>query len=199
MRHHRSSGYRLRIAIAFAAMWSAGLAGAVSAQTNPPTRDPVAALLADARALIDAGNPQAAIAKLRDANPAGDARIAQLLGVAYYHANDPARAIQTLTPEVARLPRESLERREAVQVLGLSHYLAGHLAEAIPLLEEIQPLVPGDIKLAYTLGTAYIQTRQPARGRDAFARTFGVSAGSAAAHLLTAQMMIRLELEEPAQ
>jgi len=198
--------------IAVAVIWSEPLTAGPSAplragpstalrarQAPAPARDAVTALIADARALIDGGNPDGAIAKLRAANASGDPRIAELLGVAYYHANDPARAIATLTPEVARLPRESLERREAVQVLGLSHYLAGHLAEAIPFLEEIQPLVPDDIKLAYTLGTAYIQTRQPAKARDAFARTFGVPFGSAAAHLLTAQMMIRLELEDLAQ
>jgi len=191
-------------AIAAAAMWSAALGAGLSAEPRtaqapaPPARDAVPALVADARALIDGGKPEAAITKLRAAD-AGDPRIAELLGVAYYHANDPAHAIETLSPQVARLPRESLERREAVQVLGLSHYLVGHLTEAIRLLEEIQPLVPDDIKLAYTLGTAYIQTRQPAKARDAFARTFRVPSGSAAAHLLTAQMMIRFELEDLAQ
>jgi tetratricopeptide (TPR) repeat protein len=165
----------------------------------PPTRDAVTALIAEARALVDRGTPEAAIVRLRAERAAGDPRIAELLGVAYYHANDPARAIETLTVVLGALPRESPERREAVQVLGLSHYLAGHLAEAIPFLEEIQPLVPGDIKLGYVLGTAYVQTRQPAKARDAFARTFGVAPGSAAAHLLTAQMMIRFELEDLAQ
>ena len=194
----------LLTAIATAALWSAAMAGASTepgaGQTPAPlSRDATTALVAEARALVDGGQPAAAIAKLHAASADGDPRIAELLGVAYYHANDPARAIETLTPTLGRLPRESLERREAVQVLGLSHYLAGHLAEAIPLLEEIQPLVPDDIKLAYALGTAYIQTRQPAKARDAFARTFHVPRGSAAAHLLTAQMMIRLEIEDLAQ
>jgi tetratricopeptide (TPR) repeat protein len=196
MRPARGREHQRLTAIAAAAMWSAAMAGQTPA---PPSRDAVTALVAEARALVDAGQPAAAIAKLRATGGDGDPRIAELLGVAYYHANDPARAIETLTPAVGRLPRESLERREAVQVLGLSHYLAGHLAEAIPLLEEIQPFVPDDIKLAYALGTAYIQTRQPAKARDAFARTFRVPRGSAAAHLLTAQMMIRLELEDLAQ
>jgi tetratricopeptide (TPR) repeat protein len=204
--------HRLLTAIAAIALWGAVVASPSTAlgagQTPaPPARDAVAALVAEARALLDAGKPDAAIAKLSAEGASTrlgtgaerDPRVAELLGVAYYHANDPARAIETLTPEIGRLPRESLERREAVQVLGLSHYLAGHLAEAIPYLEEIQPLVPDDIKLAYALGTAYIQTRQPAKARDAFARTFRVPPGSVAAHLLTAQMMIRLELEEPAQ
>jgi tetratricopeptide (TPR) repeat protein len=202
-----SSGGRVLTAIAAVAIWSGGTR--VHAQTPPaapreavtaaPSRDLVAGVVAEARALVDGGKPEAAIARLRAADAGDDPRIAELLGVAYYHANDPGRAIDMLTPVLTRLPRESLERREAVQVLGLSHYLAGHLAEAIPFLEEIQALVPGDIKLGYALGTAYVQTRQPAKARDAFARTFGVAPGSAAAHLLTAQMMIRFELEDLAQ
>jgi tetratricopeptide (TPR) repeat protein len=163
------------------------------------SRDAVATLIKEARALVDAGTPEAAITRLRAAASGADPRLAELLGVAYYHANDPARAIETLTGVLASLPRESPERREAVQVLGLSHYLAGHLAEAIPFLEETEAVAPGDIKLGYALGTAYVQTRQPAKARDAFARTFGVTPGSAAAHLLTAQMMIRFELEDLAQ
>jgi tetratricopeptide (TPR) repeat protein len=194
---------RRLLTIAAALMWAVVVGASPLRLTfdqapGPAAPDTVPALVAEARALLEAGKPDAAIARLRPA--AGrDPRIAELLGVAYYHANDPAHAIETLTPTLDRLPRESVERREAVQVLGLSHYLAGHLAEAIPFLEEIQPRVPGDIKLAYALGTAYIQTRQPAKARDAFARTFGVPQGSAAAHLLTAQMMIRFELEDLAQ
>src|SRR4029077_4183295 len=93
----------------------------------------------------------------------------------------------------------SLERREAVQVLGLSHYLAGHLAESIPFLEETRSLVPDDVKLAYTLGMAYAQTRQPDKARDSFARAFHVAADSAAGHLIAGQMLNRLELEEFAE
>jgi tetratricopeptide (TPR) repeat protein len=185
-------------AIAAALLWITTTAAQAQAPA-PPARDAVTALLTEARALVDRGTPEAAVARLRAESAGGDPRIAELLGVAYYHANDPTRAIETLTGALGALPRESPERREAVQVLGLSHYLAGHLAEAIPFLEEIQPLVPADIKLGYVLGTAYLQTRQPTKARDAFARTFGVAPGSAAAHLLTAQMMIRFELEDLAQ
>src|SRR5437762_1848528 len=128
MRQARSNRHRLLTAVAVAVMCSIS-SGALGQTPAPPARDAVTALVADARALIDAGKPDAAIAKLRAAD-AGDPRIAELLGVAYYHANDPAHAIAMLSPQLDRLPRESLERREAVQVLGLSHYLAGHLAEA---------------------------------------------------------------------
>jgi tetratricopeptide (TPR) repeat protein len=166
------------------------LAAAAPAQTD---------VLSEARALIDAGQPAAAIEKLKGADNRSEPLVAELLGVAYYHANDPAKAIEVLTPIVARLDAASLAGREAVQVLGLSHFLAGHLAESIPYLEQTRKLVPDDIKLAYTLGMAYAQTRQPARAREAFARTFRIAPDSAGAYLLSGQMMNRLELEDLAE
>src|SRR5262249_54425161 len=45
--------------------------------------------------------------------------------------------------------------------------------------------------LAYVLGMAYIQTRQPDRARETWARAFHVPADSAAGHLVAGQMMGR--------
>jgi tetratricopeptide (TPR) repeat protein len=165
--------------------------------SQPPATE-TAAVLADARKLIDAGQVAAAVDKLRSASTS-DPRVAALLGVAYYHANDAGHAIEILEPVLNKLAPDSPERREAVQVLGLSHYLAGHIAQAIPFLEETRAAVPDDIKLAYALAMAYAQTRQPAKAREAIERTFRVTAGSAAAHLLTGQLMNRLELEDLAE
>jgi tetratricopeptide (TPR) repeat protein len=166
----------------------------VSAQSAAPP-----AALTEARTLIDAGKAAAAIEKLRALGDQADPRVAELLGVAYYHAGDAAHAIETLQPVVTRLAEGSAERREAVQVLGLSHYLAGHIAESIPYLEEIRAAVPGDMKLAYALAMAYAQTRQADKARDSIARTFRLPSDSAAAYLLTGQMMNRLELEDLAE
>jgi tetratricopeptide (TPR) repeat protein len=113
-------------------------------------------------------------------------------------AGNPAAAIETLTPVVSRFPQGSAERREAAQVLGLSHYLAGHIAEAIPYLEEVRAAT-ADSKVAYALAMAYAQTRQPDKAREAIARTFQLAPDSAAAYLLTGQMMNRLELEDQAE
>ena len=168
-------------------------------QIKGTTASDVSAALADARKLIDAGQPVPAIAKLRALDGTSDPRIAQLLGVAYYHANDAAHAIEQLEAALPRLAPTSAERREAVQVLGLSHYLAGHLTEAIPYLEETRAFVPDDMKLTYALAMAYAQTRQPAKARESIARTFHVPAESPAAHLFAGQMMNRLELEDVAE
>jgi tetratricopeptide (TPR) repeat protein len=155
--------------------------------------------LADARKLIDEGHASAAVELLRARDDRAEPRVAELLGVAFFHANDAPHAIETLAPIVDRLEPGSLERREAVQVLGLAHFLAGHLAESIPYLEQTRAALPDDMKLAYALGTAYAQTRQPARAREAFARTFHIAPDSAAAHLLAGEMMNRLELEDLAE
>ena len=185
-----------------AILFAWAVTAAASAHQAPATAipaDAAAAVLTEARALIDAGKPAAAIERLRSRTDAADPRIAVLLGVAYYHANDASHAIDVLQPLLPRLAPDSAERREAIQVLGLSHYVAGHIAESIPYLEEIRAAVPGDVKLAYALAMAYAQTRQPGKARESIARTFSVTPDSAAAHLLAGQMMNRLELEDLAE
>src|SRR5262249_13866212 len=105
------------------------------AQTPAPAASSEPGPLVDARALINQGKAGEAVQKLT-ALDASDPRVAQLLGVAYYHADQPVKAVETLQPIVDKLPADSIERREAVQVLGLSLYLAGRLPESIPYLEK---------------------------------------------------------------
>jgi tetratricopeptide (TPR) repeat protein len=157
--------------------------------------EPRAAALAEARRLVNAGKPDAALEALRML-PVDDAQAAQLRGVAHYHANHPLQAVETLAPVVAKLPEGSVERREAVQVLGLASVLAGRIAEAIPYLEQTRAWAADNAELGYVLGMAYVQTRQADKARALWAQNFGVAPDSAAAHLLAAQMMIRAELDE---
>jgi tetratricopeptide (TPR) repeat protein len=171
---------------------------AQDAPAPSPSPDAVPAVLARAGQLIDQGSPSAALQVLAGA-PAADPRVRVLIGVARYHANDPLPAIEQLAAVLPALPPDSAERREAIQVLGLSHYLAGHLGEAIPFLEQTRAFAPENSDLAYILGMAYIQTRQPDRARETWARAFHVPGDSAAAHLLAAQMMVRAEMEDMAQ
>ena len=114
-------------------------------------------------------------------------------------AGKPAAVIEKLEPVVSQLPEGSAERREAVQILGLSHYLAGHIKESIPYLEQVRGVAPGDTKVAYALSMAYAQTRQPDKARESIARVFQLPPESAAAYLLAGQMMNRLELEDLAE
>ncbi len=170
-----------------------GSSGTEPCAAQDRAADP-AAVLSEARRLIDQGQPRAAIEKLNALKDAGRPDVARLLGVAYYHADDYTRAIEHLAPVVGKLPEGSIERREAVQVLGLSSFLAGRFADAVPWLEATRAWA-GNAELGYILGQAYVQTHQPDRAREAFAATFGVPADSAAAHLVAAQMMIRLDFE----
>ena len=173
---------------------------AVLLQASPaPAADPVELALAAARADIAAGRPRAAIDALKSFDAAADPRVGHMLGVAHYHANEPARAVALLAAAVDRLPAGSIESVEATQVLGLSLYLSGRLADALPYLERTRLAAPANLELAYVLGMAYVQTRQVDKARQAWARTFGVDPASAAAHLLTAQMMIRGQLDDLAE
>jgi tetratricopeptide (TPR) repeat protein len=157
----------------------------------------VEATLTQARAQIDAGQSAEAIQQLTDLHST-DPRVQRMLGVAYYHRDDYPRAIELLAPLVRQFPRESLDGRETVQVLGLSYYLAGHIAEAIPLLEDTRAWATGNIELAQVLGAAYIQTRQPEKAVSPLAQAFGAEPDTAAAHLLAAQMMVRFEFHDMA-
>jgi len=159
--------------------------------------DTVQKVLADARAQIDAGQAVAAIQQLTTLDRT-DPRVQHMLGVAYYHHDDYPHAIELLAPLVRQFPRDSLEARETAQVLGLSYYLAGHIAEAVPLLEETRAWAGGNIELAQVLGAAYIQTRQPEKAVGPLADAFGAEPESAGAHLLAAQMMVRFEFNEMA-
>jgi tetratricopeptide (TPR) repeat protein len=154
--------------------------------------------VSEARALLAQDKPKAALERLKGVD-AGDPRVALTQGVAQYHANDAVAAIATLTPLIGRLENGSAERREAVQVLGLSHYLAGHLAEAVPFLEETRGWAADNIELNQILGTIYVQTQKADKGRECFARIFAVPASSAAAHLIAAQFMIHVEQEAMAE
>jgi tetratricopeptide (TPR) repeat protein len=155
----------------------------------------VAGVLATARRLINEDQPKAAIEQLQKLNRPDRADVVRLLGVAYYHADDYPRAIGLLSPLIDTLPPDSTDRREAVQVLGLCKFLTGKFAEAVPLLEETRRWAASNSELGYVLGQAYVQTRQPDRARGVFATTFGVPVDSAAAHLIAAQMMSRLDFE----
>ena len=156
--------------------------------------------LAEARRLINGGRAKAAVEQLRSLETRADAAaqpaVAQLLGVAYYHADDPLNAIAMLARVVDRLPAHSLPRRETEQILGLASFAVGRFAEAIPYLESTRKWAGDNLELSYALGQAYIQTRRPDDARRVIASAYAVGPESAAAHLLAAQIMVRLEMEE---
>jgi tetratricopeptide (TPR) repeat protein len=161
--------------------------------------DPLTMALAEARAMINEGKAKAAVAKLQSLPDVKEIRVAQLIGVAYYHAGEIPRSIETLAPIIEKLPLDSAQRREAVQTLGLAYYISGRVADSIPFLEETIAQAPNNHELTYALGMACLQTRRTAKARESFARMFRLAPDSASTHLVTAQMMIRLEYLEFAE
>jgi predicted Zn-dependent protease len=110
------------------------------------------------------------------------------LGIAYYKKGDHMKAIEFLKKAVA----EDATDNEAVQLLGLSYYLSGRPAEAIPLLVRVQSWYPvTNVDASYMLGLSYIQTKDYDDARKAFAAMYGVPPDSAASHLFLARMLLR--------
>jgi len=116
--------------------------------------------------------------------------LAHEFGVTYYRKGDYANAVTSLQRALAENPNDT----EATQLTGLSLYLSGKPAEAIPYLEKVQSWYPSaNVDASYILGVAYIQSKNYAGARGAFAKMFQVGPDSAAAYLFTARLMLRLD------
>jgi tetratricopeptide (TPR) repeat protein len=159
---------------------------------------PDASTIAAIRQLAQTGRAAEAQERLK-AFDAANPLVIYLNGLAFYHADDHAKAIEILTPVVPKLEAGTLERREAEQVLGLALYGAGRLTEALPYLEATRVWAHDNVELHYFVGLAYLQTGKVDAARDALAVSFGVPADSAGADLVTAQMLIRLNLDDAAE
>jgi tetratricopeptide (TPR) repeat protein len=153
---------------------------------------------AQSRKLIQQGKLDEAMAALRslEASNPGLKGLDLELGAAFYKNNDYPKAIEYLKKASVAEPGNN----EAVQLLGLSYYLGGHPAEAIPLLEKVQAWYPrANVDAAYILGICYIQTKDYQHARAAFAKMFDVPSDSAASYLFTARMLFRQEFDPIAE
>ncbi len=114
--------------------------------------------------------------------------LAHELGVTYYKKSDYLKATASFKKALEEDPGD----HEAVQLMGLSYYLAGRPAEAIAPLEEVQTWYPSaNVDAAYILGICYVQTKDYPSARKAFAKMFAVPPDSAASYLFTARMLLR--------
>jgi tetratricopeptide (TPR) repeat protein len=117
-------------------------------------------------------------------------------GVTYYRKGDYRNAITTLQRAIAENPDDT----EATQLMGLSLYLSNKPAEAIPYLVKVQSWYPSaNVDASYILGVAYIQMKDYASARRAFAKMFQVPPDSAAAYLFTARLLLRLDFAPVAE
>src|SRR5580693_1736469 len=167
--------------------------GAPAAQTPDSSSE-----FAEARKLMQQGKIDDAITalqaiELRDPATKG---VSLELGIAYYKKSDFPKAIEYLKKATAADPANN----EAIQLLGLSYYLGGHPADAIPLLEKVQGWYSrANVDAAYILGICYIQTRNYDQARKSFGKMFDVPGDSAAAYLFTARMLFRQEYDPIAE
>ena len=161
----------------------------------PPQATSVAAadpIYDSARKLLEQGKYDEAIAALtalqsQTPPPKG---LDHELGVAYYKKGDYPSAVRSLLAA----QKEEPEDGEVIQLTGLSLYLAGKPADAIPYLEKVQTWYPrANVDASYILGVAYVQTKKYDDARVAFAKMFGVPPDSAAAYLFSARMLLRLD------
>jgi len=146
--------------------------------------------LSEARRLSQEGKFDEALAKLealalKEPELKG---LAHELGVTYYKKSDYLEATASFKKALEEDPGDN----EAVQLMGLSYYLAGRPAEAIAPLEKVQAWYPSaNVDAAYILGICYVQTKDYPNARKAFAKMFAVPADSAASYLFTARMLLR--------
>jgi tetratricopeptide (TPR) repeat protein len=149
-------------------------------------------IFAPARKFLQLGKYDEAIAALQvlaNQNPSPKGT-AHELGIAYYKKGDYFSAINSLQ----RAHDEDSSDLEAVQLTGLSLYLTGKPAEAIPYLERVQTWYPrANVDASYILGVAYLQTKHYADARAAFAKMFSLAPESAGAYLLCARMLLRFD------
>src|SRR6266446_4311362 len=167
----------------------------IAKQEADGSQDPACA---EARRLSQEGKFDEAIGKLAALalKEPGLKGLARELGITYYKKSDYLKA----TASFRRALEEDPGDNEAVQLMGLSYYLAGRPAEAIGPLEKVQTWYPSaNVDAAYILGICYMQTKDYPSARQAFAKMFAVPADSAASYLFTARMLLRQDFAPVAE
>jgi len=143
-----------------------------------------------AKRLLQQGKTDQALEMLEEISAAEPSAkgIAREIGIAQYRKGDYLKAAASFNKALGENPGDN----EAVQLMGLSYYLAGRPGEAIGPLEKVQTWYPiANVDAAYILGMCYMQTKDYPGARKAFAKMFGVPADSAASYLFAARMLFR--------
>jgi tetratricopeptide (TPR) repeat protein len=173
-------------------LWIVALltAQGMAAQNDP---DPVA----QATRLVESGKLSEARELLKQI-PDPSTEALHLSGVVAYRLRDYPAAIQALLRASAKEAPASGQLRESLLLLGQSYFLLAKATEAVGPLEKAAAAGVRSNELFYMLGIGYIQSNHPDKARAAMASLFAVRPDSAAAHLLTAQMMLRQEFDAAA-
>lgn len=118
--------------------------------------------------------------------------------VAHYNRREYSKAVERFEEVLKSESPDSPIYRESTLYLAQSLYLTNHFKEALPHLEKAIAGGPRKLEAAYMLGNAYVQLHEIGLAARAFALLYGVAPDSAAAYLVTAQMMMRQGFEENA-
>jgi tetratricopeptide (TPR) repeat protein len=165
------------------AMQSDGTQPATSTATHDPDLD-------KATHLLQQGKTDEALAFLEDLQKAEPARkgLSREMGLAYYRKSDFVKSAASFQKAI----QENSDDSEAIQLMGLSYYLAGRPADAVGPLEKVQTWYPSaNVDASYILGICYIQLKDFPNARKAFAKMFAVPPDSAASYLFAARMLLR--------
>jgi tetratricopeptide (TPR) repeat protein len=119
-------------------------------------------------------------------------------GAALYRERKYEAAIAELRTALREIEPDTAQHAEALLLLGQSLFSSGRFAEAIEPLTQRRAIAPRT-EIDYMLGIAYLQSREFSKARAAFASMFGLDAGSAAARLVCAQLMVRNGFEAEAE
>lgn len=111
-------------------------------------------------------------------------------GLRQYASKNYKEAADSFQKALETEAKDSAAYRQSVLLLGQSFYLLGRYSDAAGILER----APHTSEALYMLGNSYMKLRKPDNCVRYFAEMFGVVPTSAAAHLLTAQLMSRQEL-----
>ena len=115
------------------------------------------------------------------------------LGIADYRAGKLLDAERAFEAAMAEDPTD----REAIQMRGLTLYRLGRPAEAIPFLEQVRQWMPhANADANHVLGLSYLNAHRYDEARAAFAAQYGVAADSAAAYLVSGEMLMTADLPE---
>src|SRR5258706_3883677 len=163
-----------------------------STSAPSPSTESSQPVFASARLLLQQGKYDEAITQLQNLKATNPALrgLSRELGAAYYQKGEFLKAVDNLKTAHA----EDLSDNESTQLLGLSYYLAGRPADAIPFLEKVQSWFPrANVDAAYILGICYIQAKDYPKARTAFARMFDVPSDSPGATRLSARRVLLQE------
>src|SRR6202789_1647174 len=113
------------------------------------------------------------------------------LGIADYRSGKLVDAERAFAAAMAEDPADL----ESIQMRGLTLYRLGRPAAAIPFLERVRQWMPNaNADANHVLGLCYLNAQRYDDARGAFAGQYGVSADSAAAYLLTSEMLLDANL-----